>query len=83
MLAALRRFEAERGRLPHAMEFFKWRRSACPEAPAQATVYRLFPGGWHTVLQALAVTPTAPGPTALDLNRVAGKGAADIQAQSH
>jgi len=83
VLAALRRFEAERGRLPHAMEFFRWRRSACPEAPAQATVYRLFPGGWQTVLQALAVTPTGPGPAALDLNRGAGKGAADVQAQSH
>jgi hypothetical protein len=41
---AVRRFEAEHGRLPRAMEFFKWRLTVIPDTPTQATVYNLFPG---------------------------------------
>ena len=51
---AVRRFEAEHGRLPREMEFFRWRLAAVLDAPTQATVYRLFPGGWHAVLDACA-----------------------------
>jgi hypothetical protein len=51
---AVRRFEAEHGRLPRAMEFFKWRLAVMPDAPTQATVYNLFPGGWSAVLEACA-----------------------------
>jgi hypothetical protein len=59
VLAAVRRFEAEHGRLPDAMEFFRWRATAVPASPTQGTVYRLFPGGWDAVLRALAVTVDA------------------------
>jgi hypothetical protein len=52
VLAAVRRFEAEHGRLPRAMEFFKWRFVAAPDAPSQGSVYRVFPGGWEEVLTA-------------------------------
>jgi hypothetical protein len=51
---AVRRFEAEHGRLPRAMEFFKWRLAVMPDTPTQATVYNLFPGGWSAVLEACA-----------------------------
>jgi hypothetical protein len=53
VLATVRRFEAEHGRVPRAMEFFRWRLEAAPEAPSQSTVYNLFPGGWPAVLAAL------------------------------
>ena len=52
--AAVRQFEAEHGRKPRAMEFFKWRLVAAPDTPTQATVYNLFPGGWAAVLEACA-----------------------------
>jgi hypothetical protein len=52
VIAAVRRFEAEYGRMPRAMEFFKWRFAAAPETPSQAAVYKLFPGGWDAVLAA-------------------------------
>ena len=52
--AAVRRFEAEHGRMPRAMEFFKWRLTAAPDTPTQGTVYKLFPGGWAAVLEACA-----------------------------
>jgi hypothetical protein len=52
VIGAVRRFEAEHGRLPRAMEFFKWRFAAAPETPSQAAVYKLFPGGWDAVLEA-------------------------------
>ena len=50
---AFTRFETERGRLPRAMEFFKWRAAALPDSPSQATVYKLFPGGWDGLLAQL------------------------------
>ena len=40
------------GALPTAMEFFRWRLVVAPATPTQATVYRLFPGGWPAVLAA-------------------------------
>jgi hypothetical protein len=40
------------GTLPTAMEFFRWRLVEAPATPTQATVYRLFPGGWPAVLTA-------------------------------
>jgi len=52
--AAVRRFEAEHGRMPRAMEFFKWRLAAAPDTPTQGSVYNLFPGGWAAVLEACA-----------------------------
>jgi hypothetical protein len=52
VVAAARTFEAEHGRLPRAMEFFKWRFAAAPDTPSQAAVYKLFPGGWQAVLDA-------------------------------
>jgi hypothetical protein len=53
VVEAVRRFETERGRLPRAMEFFKWRAAALPDSPSQATVYKLFPGGWDGLLAQL------------------------------
>jgi hypothetical protein len=52
VIAAVRRFEAAHDRMPRAMEFFKWRLDAAPESPTQATVYKLFRGGWEEVLAA-------------------------------
>ena len=53
MLDAVRRCEAEIGRRPRAMEFFRWRFEGAPDSPTQGTVYNLFPGGWAEVLAAL------------------------------
>jgi hypothetical protein len=52
VVEAVRRFETEHGRLPRAMEFFRWRFAHAPDAPSQAAVYKLFPGGWQAVLAA-------------------------------
>jgi hypothetical protein len=52
VVGAVRRFQAEHGRVPRAMEFFKWRFVGAPETPSQAAVYKLFPGGWEAVLDA-------------------------------
>jgi DNA-directed RNA polymerase specialized sigma24 family protein len=41
------------GRIPTASEFLRWRLTNAPESPGQAAVYRLFPGGWPEVLEAL------------------------------
>ena len=53
MLATLRYGVNVHGSVPTAMEFFRWRLAGAPATPTQATVYRLFPGGWSAVLQAL------------------------------
>jgi hypothetical protein len=50
VVAAVRQFEREHGRLPRALEFFRWRLESSIDAPSQGTVYRLFPGGWDEVL---------------------------------
>ena len=41
------------GRVPTASEFLRWRLTNAPDSPGQAAVYRLFPGGWPAVLEAL------------------------------
>jgi len=50
LVAAVWRFEREHGRLPRALEFFRWRYERAIEAPSQGSVCRLFPGGWAEVL---------------------------------
>jgi hypothetical protein len=52
VVEAVREFEREHGRLPRALEFFRWRLEGAVDAPTQATVYSLFPGGWAEVLDA-------------------------------
>jgi LAGLIDADG endonuclease len=54
------------GRVPTASEFLRWRLTNAPDSPGQAAFYRLFPGGWPAVLEALpprglAVTASRPG----------------------
>jgi hypothetical protein len=41
------------GRVPTASEFLRWRLTNAPDSPGQAAFYRLFPGGWPAVLEAL------------------------------
>jgi hypothetical protein len=53
VLAALRYAINVHGSVPTAMQFFRWRLVNAPATPTQATVYRLFPGGWQAVLDAL------------------------------
>jgi hypothetical protein len=48
------------GTLPTAMEFFRWRLVDAPATPTQATVYRLFPGGWPAVLAAYEASADQP-----------------------
>jgi hypothetical protein len=59
VLRAVDRCWAALGRVPTASEFFRWRLTYAPDSPAQAEVYRLFPGGWPVVLEAL---PPSAGP---------------------
>jgi hypothetical protein len=47
------------GRVPSASEFFRWRLTSAPDSPSQPEVYRLFPGGWAAVLDALPPRGTA------------------------
>jgi hypothetical protein len=51
VIAAVHRFEREHGRLPRAVEFFRWRLDAAVDAPSQGTVYQEFRGGWAEVLE--------------------------------
>jgi hypothetical protein len=53
VLATLRYGINIHGSVPTAMQFFRWRLVGAPATPTQATVYRLFPGGWPAVLEAL------------------------------
>jgi len=53
VLAAVRSCAEDIGRLPAAMEFFAWQLEHAPDTPTQATVYRVFPGGWSAVVAAL------------------------------
>jgi hypothetical protein len=48
------------GTLPTAMQFFRWRLINAPATPTQATVYRLFPGGWPAVLAAYEASGAHP-----------------------
>lgn len=52
VVATVMRFKREFGRLPGALEFFRWRLHAAPKTPTQATIYKLFPNGWAEVLEA-------------------------------
>jgi hypothetical protein len=51
VIAAVLRFEREHGRLPRAVEFFRWRYELGVDVPTQGPVYRLFPGGWSEVVE--------------------------------
>jgi hypothetical protein len=59
VLATLRYGVNVHGSLPTAMQFFRWRLVEAPATPTQATVYRLFPGGWSAVLEAFRQTSPA------------------------
>lgn len=59
VIASVLRCHADLGRVPRAMEYFAWRLERDPDAPTQATVYRLFPGGWAAVLAALSAADAA------------------------
>jgi hypothetical protein len=54
ILAAVRDYAQILGRYPRATEYMAWRRRFAPETPSHTTVYRAFPDGWASVLQALA-----------------------------
>ena len=60
MLATLRYGVTVHGTLPTAMQFFRWRLVGAPATPTQATVYRLFPGGWPAVLAAYEASGDQP-----------------------
>jgi hypothetical protein len=51
VISAVLRFQRENGRLPRAVEFFRWRYEVGVDVPTQGPVYRLFPGGWAEVLE--------------------------------
>jgi hypothetical protein len=53
ILAAVRECVHVLGHPPRAMEFFRWRTQFAPDTPCQMTVYRVFPGGWQSVLDSL------------------------------
>ena len=60
VLATLRYGVNLHGSLPTAMQFFRWRLVEAPATPTQATVYRLFPGGWPAVLAAYEASVDQP-----------------------
>jgi uncharacterized protein YecT (DUF1311 family) len=47
-------------RYPSPTEYMAWRRRFAPETPSHTTVYRAFPDGWASVLQALAAETGSP-----------------------
>ena len=51
VISEVLRFEGEHGRLPRAIEFFRWRLDSAVDAPSQRTGYHLFSGGWAEVLE--------------------------------
>ena len=53
IVAAVRRCIAQLGREPRATEFLRWRAKHAPESPSQMTIYRRFPGGFESVLEAV------------------------------
>jgi hypothetical protein len=53
VLRAVRRCWSAMQTVPTATEFFRWRLEHAPASPGQAQVYRLFPGGWPSVLDLL------------------------------
>jgi hypothetical protein len=54
VLQALRECERALGRPPRAQEFLRWRSRHSPDAPSRTTVYRVFPEGWSSALEALS-----------------------------
>jgi hypothetical protein len=54
ILLAVRDCAQMLGRYPTPTEYMAWRRRFAPETPSHTTVYRAFPDGWASVLQALA-----------------------------
>jgi hypothetical protein len=61
ILAALRECIRMLGREPGITEFLAWRNRHAPETPCQGTIYRAFPDGWASVLEALAAATGSPG----------------------
>ncbi len=53
VLNSVARCATELGHRPTAAEYLRWRLQVDPGSPAQAAIYRLFPGGWAVVLSAL------------------------------
>jgi hypothetical protein len=53
VLIAVDRCSTVMGKLPGAAEFFRWRLENAVDSPGQAQIYRLFPGGWQSVLDQL------------------------------
>jgi hypothetical protein len=72
ILAAVRQCAIVVGRPPRATEFFAWRNQFVPAAPSQATLYRAFPGGWATVLDALEALESRPDAVDLARSRAPG-----------
>lgn len=55
IIRAVRALARERGHTPGASEYFAWRLERRRKLPSQATTYRVFPGGWRSVLSAAGV----------------------------
>jgi hypothetical protein len=53
VLRAVDRCWTTLGRVPTTSEFLRWRLVHARDSPSQAELYRLFPGGWATVMDAL------------------------------
>jgi hypothetical protein len=51
VLTAVRELSRELGHPPRLTEFAQWRTEQCPPLPAVATIYRLFPAGWESVVR--------------------------------
>jgi hypothetical protein len=52
IIASVRKCIAVLGREPRATEFLRWRAKYAPGTPSQMTIYRRFPGGFDSVLEA-------------------------------
>jgi hypothetical protein len=60
ILAAVQDCAERLGRYPRATEYMAWRHRFAPETPCHTTVYRMFPGGWASVLHAVAAEGGLP-----------------------
>jgi uncharacterized protein YecT (DUF1311 family) len=60
ILLAVRDCAQMLGRYPRPTEYMSWRRRFAPETPSHTTVYRAFPDGWASVLQALEAERGSP-----------------------
>jgi LAGLIDADG endonuclease len=59
IIAAVRECARALGRHPTLTEFFRWRNRHAPDAPSHATVYRAFPEGWQSVLEAVSLAESS------------------------